>query len=195
MERSAVIWGYTPPYEKSEKSWSVERCGKKVKKKPPLAIPLPNVYCCVMLPTTSVHGTALSRKVLTTLIDLSGEDTVLDLVLEMSANRGGLRKIAETLGVSYVVLFEWLDAEPSRMSAYRSGLRARADTLVHDSLDEAEKPEGSKFKAEHLLKVAGKWDAGTYGDVKQKGFEGGVSFTIVIGSTHPELERPVLGHT
>lgn len=146
---------------------------------------------------------ALSRKILTTLIDLSGEDTVLDMVLAMSAESsgvkggGGLRGIAQTLGVNYAVLFEWLDAEPSRMSAYRNGLRARADTLVHDSLDEAESPEGSKFKAEHLLKIAGKWDAETYGDAKQKGFEGGANFTIVIGSTHPELERvptPVLEH-
>lgn len=122
---------------------------------------------------------------------------MLDMVLDMSAERSSLTKIAQTLGVRYAVLFEWLDAEPARMSAYRSGLRARADTLVHDSLDEAEKPEGSKFKAEHLLKVAGKWDAENYGDAKQKGFEGGANFTIVIGSTHPELERaptPVLEH-
>lgn len=140
---------------------------------------------------------ALSRKILTTLIDLSGEEAVLDMVLAMSAENSGLRRISQTLGVNYAVLFEWLDAEPSRMSAYRNGLRARADTLVHDSLDEAESPEGSKFKAEHLLKIAGKWDAETYGDAKQKGFEGGANFTIVIGSTHPELERvptPVLEH-
>lgn len=125
-----------------------------------------------------MYPTALSRRILTTLIDVSGEEAVLDMVLEMSIDNSGLRKISETLGVSHAVLFEWLDAEPARMSAYRNGLRARADTLVHDSLAEADKPEGSKFRAEHLLKIAGKWDAETYGESKQKGGGGGV--TIVI---------------
>jgi len=103
-------------------------------------------------------------------------------------------KIANDLGISYTVLKGWvLENCPEVFDVAR---KARADELEWKAMDVVKNADQetlgvAKLQSDHYMKVAAKLDRDTWGDGAGIGNGGDISFKIVIGSTHPELEsRP-----
>jgi len=103
-----------------------------------------------------------------------------------------LFEVCKNEGMPYSVLWRWLKGDGERMVAYRDALAARADMEAHRMLEIAdgasvEDVAVGKLRVDTRKWLSERWGKGMYG--KEEGGSGAVSFNIVIGSTHPELDE------
>lgn len=125
------------------------------------------------------------REVMAAMVEVSGEEPVVDLIASRILEGADSRQIAADFGIVPSVLWEWMRANPTvRMKAYREAQKARADMLAVDALaaaDEAtpDNVQVKKLQADTRLKVAGKWDRETYGDGPQQGGQSG-GITVIV---------------
>lgn len=119
-----------------------------------------------------------------------GEDDFLEDVCSRIAHGDDPRAIAQSMGLSWFVLKEWLSGG-ERWKRVEFAKGCFADGLVWRGLDAAASatPEDvsvAKLQADHFTKVAGKLSRTEWGDREQMvgGFSGGV--TVVIGEVVPK---------
>lgn len=137
----------------------------------------------------------LGWKRLGVLIDEHGEDGALHMICDSVACGMSLYEICKNEGMPYSVLWRWLKGDSERMAAYEDALDARADAEAHKMIEISDNASiddvqvaGLKVKARQW--VVERWGRKRYGNRDEKGGGGGaVSFNIVIGSTHPELDE------
>jgi hypothetical protein len=126
------------------------------------------------------------------LIDEHGEDGALHMICDSVACGMSLYEVCKNEGMPYSVLWRWLKGDGERMVAYRDALAARADMEAHRMLEIAdgasvEDVAVGKLRVDTRKWLSERWGKGMYG--KEEGGSGAVSFNIVIGSTHPELDE------
>ena len=80
--------------------------------------------------------------------------------------------IARDFGVPVARFVVWVMGDEGRRGEYEGALRARADELVHESLNDVE----DKERAGHKLKVAGLWDRRRFG----RGEDGSGGMRVVV---------------
>lgn len=122
-----------------------------------------------------------------------GLDNIRDVLMRrLSAGDSPSAIAAEEFGLAAWVLRKLVESHFSEDVGL--AYRARADDLEWEATNEirnstVETVGLSKLRSDYLLRLAGKLDRSKWGE-KADGCSGGggVSFTIVIGSTHPELE-------
>jgi hypothetical protein len=132
------------------------------------------------------------------LIDEHGEDGALHMICDSVACGMSLYEICKNEGMPYSVLWRWLKGDGERMAAYEDALDARADAEAHKMIEISDNASiddvqvaGLKVKARQW--VVERWGRKRYGNRDEKGGSGAVSFNIVIGSTHPELDDKYSG--
>lgn len=129
--------------------------------------------------------------VLDSIVEKNGNDWLYSHLTEQLFEGNQPSKIATDLGIGYTVLKGWvLENCPEVFDVAR---KARADELEWKAMNVVENAEQetlglAKLQSDHYMKVAAKLDRDTWGDGAGIGKGGDISFNIVIGSTHPELE-------
>jgi hypothetical protein len=130
--------------------------------------------------------------ILDSIVAEKGNEWLYDYLITQLFEGNQPSKIAADLGISYTVLKGWvLENCPEVFDVAR---KARADELEWKAMNvvmnaDQETLGVAKLQSDHYMKVAAKLDRDTWGDGLGSVKGGDVSFKIVIGSTHPELEE------
>lgn len=127
------------------------------------------------------------------MIATHGEDGTLALIATRMAEGESMKEIALSCGMTTTVMRRWLEDDEKRMEEVALARRCFAEELVYEGLREARDADIEtvglgKYRTDTYLKMAGKLDRVAWGEKAEVGATGGMNFTIVIGSTHPELE-------
>lgn len=131
------------------------------------------------------------------LIETLGEKGLMSLIVEKLSRGINPARIAEDLSLPFMVMWEWLEADPARQRMYNAGYEMWANQLHHETVGIADSADITevqlaKLRIDTRFKAASNYDKKRFGTVQQTqahGFAGGV--TIVIGEVRvQELSRP-----
>lgn len=142
--------------------------------------------------------TRVGYAILDSILEERGEEWFHKEILNKLVDGMRMKDIALSLGLpSVVMLRAWIEQNCAEDIAL--AYRARADDLEWQATHEVTEASMAtvplaKLRADHYMKIAGKLDRSKWGEKDiGVGGSGAVSFNIVIGSTHPELDDKYSG--
>ena len=152
-------------------------------------------------------GQPLTRQSKKILADLMTTDEWWDGALDRIACGDSPKAVADDHAVLFGVFLRWIDADPTRRSAYDAALRIAAEAMAHecrtiaDEQNAVDKPGGGtydpdvardKLRIETRLKLAGKWDRARYGEKDAGPAGGGVTVIVQRGPSDSADPAPRL---
>ena len=142
--------------------------------------------------------TRVGYAILDSILEERGEEWFHKEILNKLVDGMRMKDIATSLGLpSVVMLRAWIEKNCAEDIAL--AYRARADDMEWQATQEVTEASMAtvplaKLRADHYMKIAGKLDRSKWGEKDiGVGGSGAVSFNIVIGSTHPELDDKYSG--
>lgn len=134
------------------------------------------------------HALRTAYAILDDVIARKGDDGFLVEIEHEVITGRRLIEIAQSEGLLYSVLWNWLKDKPERLERYRGALKGYGDALIAETVGIADGSGDPKLMVDTRFRIAGKVDKKVWGDEKE-GAASGITVVVqrggvvAIGST------------